>query len=153
MRPSDTGNQSALRSFFSCHNKGHCIDRAAFLSLLLIGGIAVALSEGRGLRPHLALAGAIVSLIFVLVYSTRPWRKTYAGRAAMLSMCVTVFYTGNAALILWWPRYDYGYPHWENVTELVYLCILLAALYKLRALVRQPGQSGTPNKNGTDPTV
>lgn len=70
----------------------------------------------------------------------------------MLSMSVTLLYTTNATLVLWWPHYDYGYPHWESVTEFVYLCILLAVLYKLRALTRQPTQKVCP-ETPADPTL
>lgn len=146
-----SGRGHVVRDFFIGPNRDeYHRDRLAFWALLLAGAAVVLYSDGEGARPWLALMSAIVSLVFVIVYSFRPWRKTYAGRAAMLSMCVTLLYTSNASLILWWPRYEYGYPYWADITEFVYLAILIAVLYKLRALTRS---SVTRRHEPPDPTV
>lgn len=114
----------------------HRWDRLIFATLILTGVVLSMALPGNAYRPWFALAAFGFSLTFVIVYSRRPWRTTYAGRATMLSMSVTVVYTANVTLILWWPGHEYGYPYWEDITELIYLGLAVAAAYKLRALTR-----------------
>lgn len=113
-------------------------DAMVFWVLLILGVVAILLTPSGGARKWFVLPAAIISLVFVCVYATRPWRKTYAGRAVMLSTSVTALYTSQAALILWYPSHVYGYPGWQNVQEFIYLMIMLAMGYKLRAVTREP---------------
>lgn len=113
------------------------------LVLFVVGVIVSFAVPGNIYRGWFALTAFFLSLTFVLVYSRRSWRSTFAGRASMISMAVTVVYTGNAVLVLWWPfQGGYGYPRWEDVAEVVYLLIALAALYKLMVLVQAGRKTG-----------
>lgn len=120
------------------------------LVVLVLFVIGVAMSTfipGNLYRGWFALAAFILSLVFVIEYSRRNWRATFAGRASMLSMGITVIYTLNVVLILWWPKsgsfaHPYGYPHWEDATEIIYLLIALGALYKLMVLMQAGRQTG-----------
>lgn len=114
----------------------HRWDRVTFTIVVVVGLVLAFVTPGAIYRGWFALAAFLASATFVIVYSRRAWRTTYAGRATMLAMCVTTAYSGNAALILWWPASEYGYPGWENVVEVIYLGLAIAALYKLRALTR-----------------
>lgn len=120
------------------------------LVLFLLGLAVSTFIPGNIYRGWFALVAFLFSLTFVLVYSRRNWRSTFAGRASMLSMTATVIYTANVVLVLWWPYSDdYGYPHWEDATEVIYLMIALAALYKLMVLM----QAGRAPGDERDPTV
>ena len=66
----------------------------------------------------------------------------------MVSMSVTMLFTGHASLMLWWPSITLGYPHWETVMEIIYLLIAAAALYKIRALTREEYQRKGPGSGG-----
>lgn len=114
--------------------------------VLVLFVIGVALSTfipGNIYRGWFALAAFILSLAFVVEYSRRNWRTTFAGRASMLSMGITVIYTLNVVLILWWPFQEtYGYPYWEDITEIIYLLLALAALYKLMVLMHAGRKTG-----------
>lgn len=126
----------------------HPWDRLVLWGLFAILLVVVLATDGTGARPYFAGAACILSGTFVVLYWRRSWRTTYAGRAAMLSMVVTTMYTANATLILWWPHYDYGFPNWEDTTEFIYMCVAMAALYKLRALTRR-----TDPEAANDPTT
>lgn len=118
-------------------------ERVAF-TLFAVGGIGFSLATDPGVtRPWFAAVAACACWCFVAVYARRPWRDTYAGRAAMLMTLMVALVTTNASAILWWS--GDGYPLWQSVTELLYLGIALASLYKLRALARAEPPS--------DPTV
>lgn len=124
------------------------------IALFLLGLTASIFVPGNLYRGWFALAAFILSLAFVIEYSRRNWRATFAGRASMLSMAVTVIYTLNVVLILWWPKsgtfaQPYGYPYWEDVTEVIYLLLALAALHKLMVLMQAGRQTGDEH----DPTV
>lgn len=124
-------------------------DGRIILVLFAVGVIVSFVVPGNLYRGWFALAAFLFSLTFVLVYSRRNWRSTFAGRASMLSMGATVVYTANVVLILWWPFHEaYGYPYWEDATEIIYLTIALAALYKLLVLLRptprHPGERPDP---------
>ena len=111
------------------------------LALFLLGLALSTFIPGNIYRGWFALAAFISSLVFVIEYSRRNWSATFAGRASMLSMSTTVIFTLNAVLILWWPKsgafaHPDGYPYWEDATEIVYLLIALAALYKLMVLMQ-----------------
>lgn len=117
------------------------------LVLFVIGVVLSTSVPGNIYRGWFALAAFILSLVFVIEYSRRNWRATFAGRASMLSMGITVIYTLNVVLILWWPKsgsfaHPYGYPHWEEATEIIYLLIALGALYKLMVLIHAGRQTG-----------
>lgn len=115
----------------------HRWDRLFFWGLAVVGIlIAILTPEGAG-RPYFAALSCICGLVFILVYRQYDWRTTYAGRATMLAMCVYTLYTANATVIHWWPNGEFGYPYWENITEVVYVTLAVAALYKLRALTRR----------------
>lgn len=129
----------------------HRWDRAVFAFIIGAGVVVSVVLPGNAYRPWFALTAFILALTFVLVYSRRPWRSTYAGRAAMLSMSVTVVYTANVVAILWWPSDGYGYPWWEDITEVVYLGLAVAAAYKLWALVRpEPAGHHDPTTDHAD---
>lgn len=138
-----------MRNPLAARYDEHPWDRAIFWFLFAVGLIVVVATEGTGARAYFALTAFILALSFVLLYSRRAWRTTYAGRAAMLSMIVTTMYTANATLILWWPHYDHGFPFWEQTTEFIYFAVAMAALYKLRALTRKP-KVGSVNDPTTD---
>lgn len=126
--------RSDMRKFFraAAHRPGTSI-----ITLLLAGILVSSIIPGNIYRGWFALAALIFSALFVREYSRRNWRSTFAGRSTMISMVVTVVYTANAVMILWWPFAhweQYGYPYWEDITEVVYLLLALAALYKLLAL-------------------
>lgn len=108
-----------------------------FASFIGAGTALSVLTPTGELRPFLSLFAFLCALVFVARYSTRPWRSTPAGVAVMVSMTVTMIYTGHASLMLWWPSAMYGYPHWQTVMEIVYLLIAAAAMYKIRALTRE----------------
>lgn len=117
------------------------------LVLFLLGLMVSTFIPGNIYRGWFALAAFLLSLAFVLEYSRRNWRSTFAGRASMLSMSITVIFTLNVVLILWWPKtgtfaHPYGYPYWEDITEIIYLLLALAALYKLMVLMRAGHQTG-----------
>lgn len=137
-----------MRSPLAARYDEHRWDRAIFWSLFVVGFATVLLTDGAGIRAYFAGVAFILALTFVLVYSRRAWRTTYAGRAAMLSMIVTTLYTANATVILWWPQYDSGFPFWEQTTEFIYFAVAMAVLYKLRALTRKPDAG-----EGNDPTT
>lgn len=124
-------------------------------ALFAIGVLAATVIPGNIYRGWFALAALILSLAFVLVYSRRNWRSTFGGKASMLSMVITVIYTANVVAILWYPFQNeqgtqYGYPYWEDATEVIYLLLALAALYKFMTLMR----AGKPDEDGDlDPTV
>lgn len=125
--------------------------RTAFVIFLL--GAAFVLLVPRTLiyRGWFALGAFLLSLLFVLVYSRRNWRSTFGGRASMLSMLTTVAYTANVCMYLWFPHDGgLGYPGWEQVTELVYLLIMVTVVYKLFALFRADCPD---HRVGEDPTV
>lgn len=123
--------------------------------ILFVAGVALStFIPGNIYRGWFGLAAFILSLAFVIGYSRRNWRSTFAGRASMLSMSITVIFTLNVVLILWWPKtgtfaHPYGYPHWEDITEIIYLLLALAALYKLMVLIQAGRQTGDKH----DPTV
>ena len=120
------------------------------LVLFVIGVVLSTFIPGNIYRGWFALAAFILSLAFVIEYSRRNWRATFAGRASMLFMGITVIYTLNVVLILWWPFHEaYGYPHWEDITEIIYLLLALAALYKLMVLVHAGRKTGAER----DPTT
>lgn len=124
--------------------------------LFLLGLMASTFIPGNIYRGWFALAAFILSLVFVVKYSRRNWRATFAGRASMLSMAITVIYTLNVVLILWWPKsgsfaHPYGYPHWEDTTEIIYLLLALAALYKLMALMQAGRQTGDEYDSTVEP--
>lgn len=124
-------------------------DTRLIAPILAIGIVISVLVPGNIYRGWFAAAALVFSFTFVLVYSRRNWRATFAGRASMLSMSTTVIYTSNAVAILWWPfTPGTGYPHWEDVTEVVYLLLAVAALYKLMVLLRastlEPGELEDP---------
>lgn len=124
------------------------------LVLFVIGVVVSTLVPGNLYRGWFALAAFILSLTFVVEYSRRNWRATFAGRASMLSMSITVIYTLNVVLILWWPKSGsfpgaYGYPYWEDATEIIYLLLALAALYKLMVLMQVGRRTGAER----DPTA
>ena len=113
------------------------------LVLFVIGVVLSTSVPGSIYRGWFALAAFILSLAFVIEYSRRNWRATFAGRASMLFMGITVIYTLNVVLILWWPFHEaYGYPHWEDITEIIYLLLALAALYKLMVLIQAGRKTG-----------
>ena len=128
------------------------------LALFVVGVVMSTFVPGNIYRGWFALAAFILSLSFVLEYSRRNWRATFAGRASMLSMSITVIYTLNVVLILWWPKsgslsHPYGYPYWEDTTEIIYLLLALAALYKLMVLMqagRQTGEDRDPTAEVSD---
>lgn len=124
------------------------------LVLFLLGVAVSTFIPGNIYRGWFALAAFTLSLVFVIWYSRRNWRSTFAGRASMLSMSITVIFTLNVVLILWWPKtgtfaHPYGYPYWEDITEIIYLLLALAALYKLMVLMR----AGRQTDDKHDPTV
>lgn len=106
-------------------------DRVVVALAALCGAVLVFTTEGGVYRGWFAGAAFLISLAFVIVYSRRPWRTTYAGRATMLSMATTTLYTGHTTLVLWWQ-----YPGWEKGQALTYLAILIAVWVKWRALTR-----------------
>lgn len=121
-------------------------DAIIIATIFTIGVIFSILTPTGELRPFLSLFAFLSALIFVTRYSTRPWRSTPAGVAVMLSMSVTMIYTGHATFMHWWPDVAYGYPHWETVMEIIYLMIVIAAMYKIRALTREdPPSSARPS--------
>lgn len=114
-----------------------------FFALFLGLGIVLSLLTPTGeLRPFLSLFAFLCALSFIVRYVTRPWSSTPAGIAVMVSMTVTMIYTGHASLMLWWPSAMYGYPHWQTVMEIIYLFIAAAAMYKIRALTREDPREG-----------
>lgn len=126
-------------------------DKVIF-AFLIIGTVISVVIPGNIYRGWFALAAFVFSVLFVLEYRRRNWRSTFAGRSSMISMLVTIIYTGNVVLILWWPfphAEKYGYPYWEDATEIIYLLLALAALYKLVALHR----AGHPRQGPPDPTA
>lgn len=113
------------------------VDGVVFWTILILGVVAIFLTPSGEARQWFILPAALLSLVFVLVYSRRPWRTTYAGRAVMISTAVTTIYSTQAAIILWYPSHVYGYQGWQNVQEFIYLLIALAMGYKLRAVTRE----------------
>ena len=109
--------------------------RFVFLSVATLGVWVALANETGATRPHFALLACVLCAVFMGVYAFQPWRSTYAGRAAMLFTSATFVWALNATLILWWPGSEYGYPGWETGTELVYVYVALAILYKLFALL------------------
>ena len=121
----------------SRNTDAYWVDAVVFWTILILGVVAIFLTPLGEARKWFILPAAILSVSFVLVYSRRPWRSTYAGRAVMISTSVTAIYSTQAAIILWYPSHVYGYPGWQNVQEFIYLLIALAMGYKLRAVTRE----------------
>lgn len=121
----------------------HAWDRVVSVTLLALGAAFILMGSGDQYRVGFSGLAFLVSLMFVAVYSRYDWRTTYAGRATMIAMSVTVIYTSHATLILIWP-----YPHWETTQALIYLLVAYAAVYKLRALTRR-----TDPRAVNDPTT
>lgn len=109
--------------------------RFLFVSVAALGAWVALSNETGATRPYFALSACLLCAVFMGVYAFQPWRSTYAGRAAMVVASATFVWSLNATLILWWPGREYGYPGWENGTELVYLYAALAIGYKLSALL------------------
>lgn len=123
-------------------------DLLFFGSFIGIGTIVAILTPTGELRPFLAVFAFLCAVVFIARYSTRPWRSTPAGVAVMVSMTVTMIFTGHASLMLWWSSIAVGYPHWETVMEIIYLLIASAALYKIRALTREEYSRKGPESGG-----
>lgn len=118
------------------------ISRVLFAVLLVVGITVSVTGDTEVARPYFALLAFALSVTFMGVYAFRPWRSTYAGRAAMLLTSAVALFTLNATAILWWPG-GYGYPGFEQGTELVYVYLAYAILYKLLALIESRGKDPT----------
>lgn len=118
------------------------VSRALFAVLLVVGVTVSLTGDTDTARPYFALLACALSLTFMVVYAFRPWRSTYAGRAAMLLTSAVFLFTLNATAILWWPG-GAGYPNYDQGTELVYVYLAYAILYKLLALIETRGKDPT----------
>ena len=108
--------------------------RSLFAVVAIVGMSVSLLGDTEVVRPYFAVLACVLSFTFMVVYAFRPWRSSFAGRAAMLFTSAVFLFTLNAVAILWWPGGE-GYPGHKDVTELVYVYLALAALYKLLALI------------------
>ena len=132
-----------MRNPLAARYDEHRWDRAASVLFLAAGAVAILAGGGIEYRGWFSGLAFAVSLVFVLTYRRYSWRTTYAGRATMIAMCVTVIYTAHATLTLAW-----RYEGWEITQAFIYLLVAYAAGYKLRALTRRPNPAAA-----NDPTT
>lgn len=132
-----------MRNPLAARYDEHRWDRAVSVVILAVGAAVILWGGGTEYRGWFSGLAFAVSLVFVAIYQRRTWRATYAGRATMIAMCVTIVYTGHATVTLSW-RYD----GWETTQAFIYLLVAYAALYKLRALTRRSNPAAA-----NDPTT
>ena len=84
-------------------------------------------------RLWIIIAAAIVQTTFVAIYATRPWFRSFTGRA--------IFVKASALMLLVDVSVVHAfidYPAEQTVEDLVYVLVLLGMTWQLIALLYEP---------------